>query len=189
MALSTEYLLRAGPFDIEGQRVADSDEAAKAIVAEKYSNFTKATPERLVTCSDDFTMILWNPVCSKELICRMTGHQQLVNHVLFSPDGQFIASASFDKSVKLWHSASGKFVANLRVHAASVYQLAFSGDSRLLVSAAKDSTLKLWEVKTKRLLANLPGHADEVYAVDWSLGRDSKCVSGGKDRTIRFWRQ
>ena len=35
---------------------------------------------------------------SEKPVCRMVGHQQLVNHVLFSPDGKLIASTIFDKS-------------------------------------------------------------------------------------------
>jgi ribosome assembly protein 4 len=38
----------------------------------------------------------------------MTGHQQLINDVKFSPDTRLIASASFDKSIKLWEGKSGK---------------------------------------------------------------------------------
>lgn len=41
---------------------------------------------------------------------RMTGHQQLINCVQFSPDGRLIASASFDKSIKLWDGRTGKYV-------------------------------------------------------------------------------
>ena len=37
-----------------------------------------------------------------------SGHQQLINDVKFSPDSRFIASASFDKSVKLWDGKTGK---------------------------------------------------------------------------------
>jgi len=50
---------------------------------------------------------------------------QLVNHVYFSPDGRWIASASFDKSVKLWNGVTGKFVAVFRGHVGPVYQIRF----------------------------------------------------------------
>ena len=39
----------------------------------------------------------------------MTGHQQLVNDVKFSPDTRIIASASFDKSIRLWSGLTGKY--------------------------------------------------------------------------------
>lgn len=48
---------------------------------------------------------------------------QLVNHVYFSPDGQWVASASFDKSVKLWNGITGKFVTAFRGHVGPVYQI------------------------------------------------------------------
>ena len=47
---------------------------------------------------------------------RMTGHQQLVNDVKFSPDTRVLASASFDKSIRLWNGVTGKFMATLRGH-------------------------------------------------------------------------
>lgn len=64
-------------------------------------------PERLVSGSDDFTMFLWE-AGNKTPLGRMTGHQQPVNHVCFSPNGQWFASASFDKSVKASRTGSGR---------------------------------------------------------------------------------
>uniref|UniRef100_A0A915JEK5 Uncharacterized protein n=1 Tax=Romanomermis culicivorax TaxID=13658 RepID=A0A915JEK5_ROMCU len=61
----------------------------------------------MVSGSDDFTMFLWEPSLDKKPLARMTGHQQLVNQVVFSPDGRLLASASFDKSVKLWCGKTG----------------------------------------------------------------------------------
>ncbi|CBI24946.3 unnamed protein product, partial [Vitis vinifera] len=74
---------------------------------------------------------------------NLTTWSNLVNHVYFSPDGQWVASASFDKSVKLWNGATGKFVAAFRGHVGPVYQISWSADSRLLFIGSKDSTLKV----------------------------------------------
>ena len=63
--------------------------------------------------------------------------------VQFSPDGRWIASASFDKSVKLWDGTTGKFVATFVGHVGPVYQVAWAADSRMFVTGSKDSTLKV----------------------------------------------
>lgn len=55
---------------------------------------------------------------------------------------RIIASASFDKSVKLWEASTGKFITTLRGHVQAVYMVAWSADSRLLLSSSADSTLK-----------------------------------------------
>ncbi|XP_069767608.1 notchless protein homolog 1 isoform X2 [Narcine bancroftii] len=192
MALSTDYVLRTGAFrpaeaTIVPQDMNDSLEELKHKALQRYQHTKDQGHERLVSGSDDFTLFLWNPAENKKPLARMTGHQALINEVCFSPDTRLIASASFDKSVKLWDGRTGKYLASLRGHVSAVYQIAWSADSRLLVSGSSDSTLKVWDVKAQKLSVDLPGHADEVYAVDWSPD-GQRVASGGKDKVLRIWR-
>ncbi|CAH1801636.1 unnamed protein product [Owenia fusiformis] len=194
MALSTDYAIRTGAFDpskatINHREITESNEELQKMAQERYNNSRLGEDsERLVSGSDDFTLFLWHPETEKKPIARMTGHAQLINEVLFSPDTRTIASASFDKSIKLWDGKTGKYLTSLRGHVSRVYQISWSADSRLLCSGSSDSTLKVWDMKTKKLLNDLPGHADEVYAVDWSPD-GQRVVSGGKDKVLKIWRK
>ncbi len=187
LALNTDHLTRTGCFDERRDTLGDRRDASRYAM-ERYQKFKdNGGKERLVSCSDDFTMFLWD-FDSKKPVARMTGHQQAVTHVSFSPNGQYIASAGFDKHVKLWDGHSGKFITTLRAHVSPVYQVCFSADSRLLISASKDSTCKLWDLKSRKMKGELNGHADEVFTVDWSPGRGDYAASGGKDRQVKIWR-
>ncbi|XP_071537071.1 notchless protein homolog 1 isoform X1 [Panulirus ornatus] len=194
LALNTDYVLRIGAFDpqslMKSRPEITPPEERQACAAKYYKEHLAAAGgvERLVSGSDDFTLFLWEPAKDRKPIERMTGHQQLVNDVKFSPDTRIIASASFDKSIRLWNGFNGKYIAVLRGHVGGVYQIAWSADSRLLLSGSKDSTLKVWNMSTKKIDIDLPGHADEVFSVDWSPD-GQRVVSGGKDKVLKLWRR
>jgi ribosome assembly protein 4 len=194
LALSCDNVLRTGYFEFGPSKDRDYSsmplEELQAKASERYLSVIGSNNggERLVSCSDDFTMFLWQPQVGKEPITRMTGHQQLVNFISFSPDSRFIASASFDKKVKIWCGKTGRFLGSCDGHVGAVYHVAWSADSAYVVSASKDSTVKLWAVKSpKKAVCTLPGHEDEVYSLDWSPN-GTQVASGSKDRTIKIWR-
>ena len=79
--------------------------------------------------------------------------------VAFSPDGQRLASASHDKTVKIWDTATGKELFALKGHADGVRSVAFSPDGQRLASASDDKTVKIWDSATGKELFALKGHA------------------------------
>ncbi|XP_039266898.2 notchless protein homolog 1-like [Styela clava] len=193
MTLNTDYVMRTGAFEpadfgLKQNMLNYPPATLQKRANERYQNVTNSLQERMVSGSDDFTLCMWKPAEEKKCLTRMTGHQAVVNDVRFSPDGRIIASASFDKSIKIWDGKVGKYLASLRGHVGPVYQISWSADSRLLVSGSGDSTLKVWDVHKRSLLLDLPGHADEVYTVDWSPD-GQRVVSGGKDRILKIWRK
>ena len=92
-------------------------------------------------------------LCGAKLLCRKSDTlgacaiaprfpKGIAMQVSFSPDGRFLVSASFDKSIKLWDGVKGTFLGTFRGHVGPVYQVCWAADSRLIVSGSKDSTLK-----------------------------------------------
>ena len=103
---------------------------------------------------------------------------------MFSPDGQTIASGSWDKTVKLW-SRDGKLLNTLKGHDAYVSSVVFSPDGQTIVSGSWDKTVKLWS-RDGRLLNTLKGH--DVYVRSVVFSPDGQTIaSGSEDKTIKLW--
>ncbi|MDJ0516540.1 MAG: AAA-like domain-containing protein, partial [Trichodesmium sp. MO_231.B1] len=115
---------------------------------------------------------------------RLIGHQGGVLSVDISSDGKLIATASEDKTVKIWHS-DGRLLKTLK-HSATVYRLAFSSNSKSLVSGSLDGKIKLWSVDGK-LLQNIQAHNAPVWGVAFSPNGEM-FASVSSDRTVKLWR-
>jgi serine/threonine protein kinase len=113
-------------------------------------------------------------------------HRSSVHWVVFDPDGNLLASASEDRTVKIWAVPREREVRTLGGHTGSVNSIAFSPDGRLLASGSSDQTIKLWNTSTWREARTLRGHSAQVYAVAFS--QDGKWLaSGAGDGTVKVW--
>jgi WD40 repeat protein len=138
----------------------------------------------LASGSWDGTLRLWK--VRNNITTPLLGHRATLLAATYSrPDGQLIATASDDHTVKLWHS-DGRLIKTLNGHTGEVYDVAFSPNGRLLASAGLDRTIRLWD-RSGKFLHNLRGHQSEIW--DVSFSPDGQLLaSASHDETVKLWR-
>ncbi len=148
----------------------------------------------LAAGSDDATVYIWHvePALPEQVnvtpVMTLTEHTAGVNAVAFSPTEDLLASASSDKTIRLWDLNTGKAVATLVGHEGEVISLAFEADGRYLVSGSRDTTMRVWDVGARNTEAVilLTGPTNLVQSV--GISPDGKyVVAGSGDQTVRVW--
>jgi WD40 repeat protein len=139
----------------------------------------------------DFGAIqLWDLDSDVPLGEPLTGHQEVVFSVAFSPDGRMLGSGDNSGTIILWDATvrppQPEHIIEL-AHNGSVPALVFSPDSRMLASGGTDAVVKQWEVTTGRPLGQpLIGHSDSVFSLIY--GPDGAILgSGSADGRLILW--
>jgi hypothetical protein len=129
---------------------------------------------------------LLNTVSQAAAPNTLGGHANSVNAVSFSPNGKLLATGSFDNTVKLWDTSTGKEIKTLTGHTNSVYAVSFSPNGKLLATGSADSTVKLWDTTTGKEIKTLTGHPNSVNAVSFSPN-GKLLATGSADNTVKLW--
>ncbi|GAA5871336.1 hypothetical protein JCM16303_000720 [Sporobolomyces ruberrimus] len=120
------------------------------------------------------------------LLGTFKGHKRGVWSVKFSPVDQCLATASGDRTIKLWSLADFTCVKTFEGHSNTVLRVDFLTRGMQLASAASDGLVKVWNVKDEECAATLDNHEEKIWAL--TVSKDEKhVISGGADSVITVW--
>ncbi|MEO0395383.1 MAG: TIR domain-containing protein [Cyanobacteria bacterium P01_A01_bin.137] len=142
-------------------------------------------PTQSLMASAGETIRLWdlqgNPVGQP-----IEGHEETINTVAFTPDGQRLVSGSDDRTLRIWDLQGNPVGPPIEGHTDDVNAIAFSPDGQRFVSTSRDQTLRLWGIDGSPIAGPFNGHLSDVVDVAWSLD-GQYIVSASRDQTLRLW--
>lgn len=128
------------------------------------------------------------PIVVNEAMASEVAHQKYINVVKVSPGekNKVIATASHDRSIKIWSSSTLELKTTLKGHKRGIWDIEFSPYERILASASSDKTIKLWNVANSQCLNTLEGHLSSTVKVLW-INSGLQLFSAAADGSCKIW--
>ena len=147
------------------------------------------TQSYILSSSDDMSIKLWD--WDNKWACKQVfeGHTHYVMQIVFNPkDNNTFASASLDKTLKVWQLGSTQPNFTLEGHEKGVNCVDYyhGGDKPYLISGADDRLVKIWDYQNKNCVQTLEGHSQNISCVAFHTELPL-ILTGSEDGTIKLW--
>jgi len=168
--------------------------AVGAVVLSQRKGAYSSKQQLLLSAASDKTIKRWAFPTTTPTSCQVIrdsqatvlAHDKDINALALSPNDALLASASQDKTIKLWEARSLKAMGVLKGHKRGVWCVEFSPVDRCLVSGSADRTIKIWSLTDQRCLKTLEGHGTSVLRVGL-LRSGMQLLSTGSDGLLKLW--
>lgn len=172
-----------------------------SVTAVSFPNTTlKGYPEYILTGSNDLTIKKWkipkpssNGQDTESLPYNITtseytrhAHEKDINALSVSPNDSVFATASYDKTCKIWDVDTGNLVATLANHKRGLWDVSFCQYDKILATCSGDKTIKIWSLDTFTVLKTLEGHTNAVQRATF-INKQNQLVSSGADGLVKIW--
>uniref|UniRef100_A0A3Q7J9P5 Coatomer subunit beta' n=1 Tax=Solanum lycopersicum TaxID=4081 RepID=A0A3Q7J9P5_SOLLC len=175
-------------------RVYNYNTMDKVKVFEAHTDYIRCvavhpTLPYVLSSSDDMLIKLWD--WEKGWLCTQIfeGHSHYVMQVTFNPkDTNTFASASLDRTIKIWNlgSPDPNFTLDAHLKGVNCVDYFTGGDKPYLITGSDDHTAKVWDYQTKSCVQTLEGHTHNVSAVCFHPELPI-IITGSEDGTVRIW--
>jgi coatomer subunit beta' len=175
-------------------RVYNYNTMDKVKVFEAHTDYIRCvsvhpTLPYVLSSSDDMLIKLWDWDKGWQCTQIFEGHSHYVMQVAFNPkDTNTFASASLDRTIKIWNLGSQEPNFTLDAHLKGVNCVDYftGGDRPYLITGSDDHTAKVWDYQTKSCVQTLEGHTHNVSAVCFHPELPI-IITGSEDGTVRIW--
>ena len=120
-------------------------------------------------------------------IAILRGHTSYAFCLAYAPQGNVLASGSFDETIRLWNIKKRRCIRTMPAHSDPVTSISFSGDGTLICSCSHDGMLRLWDASTGQCLKSLVGEANPPATFCTFTPNARYILCATLDSTIRMW--